>query len=314
MSETRERRRLREPEGVLRRVHDGDPRGSRPRHVARRASSSRTFEASRSQRLGRHGQLQASPATFLPTGNDTRVVVDQVTDPVSDPGDCVEPVTSITVSHQAPPGPPPPPPCKVPSFVNTSSGAATGTWTALASERRTSTSAKSGNPTRSCRRTWSAEHTCRAQRHHRQHQGAEYAMNDNRRGQALVEMAIVLPVLLIILLGIFDFGRAIYAFNTISNSAREAARLAIVDQNTAAVVGEGQGGRARPCPRTNDRRHVSGALVQQDRLRRRRHRRVRLVRNHSHHRQPGRVNRPELHDQHADRACLCFALNHSETT
>jgi hypothetical protein len=66
---------------------------------------------------------------FLPTGNDARVVVDQVTDPVSDPGDCVEPVTSITVSHQAPPGPPPPPPCKVPSFVNTSSAAATGTWT-----------------------------------------------------------------------------------------------------------------------------------------------------------------------------------------
>ena len=61
-------------------------------------------------------------------------------------------------------------------------------------------------------------------------------MKDNRRGQALVEMAIVLPVLLIILLGIFDFGRAIYAFNTISNSAREAARLAIVDQNVAAVT------------------------------------------------------------------------------
>ena len=61
-------------------------------------------------------------------------------------------------------------------------------------------------------------------------------MNDHRRGQALVEMAIVLPVLLIILLGIFDFGRAIYAFNTISNSAREAARLAIVDQNAAAVT------------------------------------------------------------------------------
>jgi beta-lactam-binding protein with PASTA domain len=68
--------------------------------------------------------------SFLPTGNDSRIVIDQVTDPTSDPGDCVEPDTSVTVSHGAPPAPPPPPPCKVPSFVNTSSSAATGTWTA----------------------------------------------------------------------------------------------------------------------------------------------------------------------------------------
>ena len=66
---------------------------------------------------------------FLPTGNDTRVVIDQVTDPASSPGDCVEPITSVTVSHGPPPAPPPPPPCKVPSFTNTASAAATGTWT-----------------------------------------------------------------------------------------------------------------------------------------------------------------------------------------
>jgi hypothetical protein len=66
---------------------------------------------------------------FLPTGNDTRVVLSQVTDPVSSPGDCVEPVTSVTVSHGPPAAPPPPPPCKVPSFANTSSAAATSTWT-----------------------------------------------------------------------------------------------------------------------------------------------------------------------------------------
>lgn len=59
-------------------------------------------------------------------------------------------------------------------------------------------------------------------------------------GQSLVEVAFVLPVLLLILLGIFDFGRAIYAYNTVSNAAREAARLAIVDQNSSAVVAEGK--------------------------------------------------------------------------
>ncbi len=49
-------------------------------------------------------------------------------------------------------------------------------------------------------------------------------------GQSLVEFALVLPVLMLMMLGILDLGRAVYAYSTISNSAREAARLAIVDQ------------------------------------------------------------------------------------
>lgn len=65
-------------------------------------------------------------------------------------------------------------------------------------------------------------------------------MKHRDAGQALVEIALVLPVLLIILLGIFDFGRAVYAYNAVSNSAREAARVAIVDQNNTAVVAEGK--------------------------------------------------------------------------
>jgi hypothetical protein len=56
-----------------------------------------------------------------------------------------------------------------------------------------------------------------------------------RRGQTLVEFAVILPVLVLVLMGIFDFGRAIYAFNTISNASREAVRLGIVDQNVTLV-------------------------------------------------------------------------------
>jgi len=51
-----------------------------------------------------------------------------------------------------------------------------------------------------------------------------------RRGQTLVEFALILPIFLLILLGLFDLGRAIYAYSTISNASREAARLGIVDQ------------------------------------------------------------------------------------
>jgi hypothetical protein len=56
-----------------------------------------------------------------------------------------------------------------------------------------------------------------------------------KRGQALVEFALILPILVLLLLGVFDFGRAIYAFSTINNAARQGARLAIVDQTVTHV-------------------------------------------------------------------------------
>ncbi len=52
----------------------------------------------------------------------------------------------------------------------------------------------------------------------------------DRSGQALVEFALVFPVLVLMLLGIFDFGRGVYAYNTIANAARVGARVAAVNQ------------------------------------------------------------------------------------
>ncbi|ADL11781.1 TadE/TadG family type IV pilus assembly protein [Acetohalobium arabaticum] len=45
-----------------------------------------------------------------------------------------------------------------------------------------------------------------------------------RRGQALVELALVLPVLLLILFGIVEFGRIFHAYLVIANAARVGAR------------------------------------------------------------------------------------------
>jgi Flp pilus assembly protein TadG len=56
-----------------------------------------------------------------------------------------------------------------------------------------------------------------------------------QRGQSLVEFALVLPVLLIILMGLFDFGRAILAYNTVAEAARNGARVAIVNQIPADI-------------------------------------------------------------------------------
>jgi Flp pilus assembly protein TadG len=73
---------------------------------------------------------------------------------------------------------------------------------------------------------------------------------DNSPGQTMVEFALIIPIFILILMGIFDLGRAIYTYTTINNAAHEAARLAIVDQNAAEVrdtaVGQAVGVRVVP--------------------------------------------------------------------
>ena len=51
-----------------------------------------------------------------------------------------------------------------------------------------------------------------------------------QRAQALVEFALIVPVLILILLGTVDAGRLIFAYNAVSNAAREGGRTAIVNQ------------------------------------------------------------------------------------
>jgi Flp pilus assembly protein TadG len=57
----------------------------------------------------------------------------------------------------------------------------------------------------------------------------------DRNGQSLVEFALLLPVLLLIIFGVVDFGRGIFQYNTTAEAARQAGRLAVVDQTVAAV-------------------------------------------------------------------------------
>jgi len=48
------------------------------------------------------------------------------------------------------------------------------------------------------------------------------------RGAELVEFALVLPILLVVIAGLWDFGRAFRTYQAITNAAREGARLAVV--------------------------------------------------------------------------------------
>jgi hypothetical protein len=50
----------------------------------------------------------------------------------------------------------------------------------------------------------------------------------NQKGQALVETALIIPLLLLLVMGIFEFGRAMYIKNTLNNAARGGVRVAVV--------------------------------------------------------------------------------------
>jgi Flp pilus assembly protein TadG len=50
------------------------------------------------------------------------------------------------------------------------------------------------------------------------------------RGQALVEFALVFPIIALLAFAFIDIGRAVFSYNTLTNSARQGARVAMVSQ------------------------------------------------------------------------------------
>ena len=67
---------------------------------------------------------------------------------------------------------------------------------------------------------------------------AEIAIARGRldRGQSLVEMAMVLPLLLILFGGIVDFGLLFQRYEVLTNAAREGARIAVLPGYTDATL------------------------------------------------------------------------------
>lgn len=58
----------------------------------------------------------------------------------------------------------------------------------------------------------------------------------NERGQALLETAITLPIVLLVAVAIFEFGRAYQTLQIVTNAAREGARVAVLPSTTNAMV------------------------------------------------------------------------------
>jgi len=55
-----------------------------------------------------------------------------------------------------------------------------------------------------------------------------FARTTSERGQALLEVALTLPLLLLVAVGIFEFGRAYQTWQILTNAAREGARIAVL--------------------------------------------------------------------------------------
>ena len=56
------------------------------------------------------------------------------------------------------------------------------------------------------------------------------------RGAALLETALVLPLILLVSVGIFEFGRAFETWEVVVNAAREGARVAVLPNATTSDV------------------------------------------------------------------------------
>lgn len=50
------------------------------------------------------------------------------------------------------------------------------------------------------------------------------------RGQTLVEFAFIFPIIMLLAFAFIDIGRAVFEWNTLTNAARSAARVAVVSQ------------------------------------------------------------------------------------
>ncbi len=61
-------------------------------------------------------------------------------------------------------------------------------------------------------------------------------LHHDERGSALMESAIVLPMILLVMVGIFELGRAFQTWQVLTNAAREGARAAVVPSANVGTV------------------------------------------------------------------------------
>ncbi|KUK84144.1 MAG: Flp pilus assembly protein TadG [Pelotomaculum thermopropionicum] len=58
----------------------------------------------------------------------------------------------------------------------------------------------------------------------------------DKRGQALIELALVLPLIILLVMGTMEFGRILHSYLLITNASREGARAGVTGADDAAII------------------------------------------------------------------------------
>ena len=66
------------------------------------------------------------------------------------------------------------------------------------------------------------------------------ARRSNQRGQAVIELALTLPLLLLVVFGIIDFGFMFQRYESVTNAAREGARIGVLTSSAGYTAAEAQ--------------------------------------------------------------------------
>src|SRR5215213_4680643 len=56
------------------------------------------------------------------------------------------------------------------------------------------------------------------------------------RGTAIVELALVLPVFFLLVMGVFDLGSAVFMRTVLANAAQDGARFAVIDPQNVTCI------------------------------------------------------------------------------
>jgi Flp pilus assembly protein TadG len=76
-----------------------------------------------------------------------------------------------------------------------------------------------------------------------------------QRGQSLVEFALVLPIIILIIFGILEFGRIFSSYIVITHAAREGARIGAVGKPDDVIIDRIR--QAAPLPQAGTNLHIT---------------------------------------------------------
>lgn len=80
-------------------------------------------------------------------------------------------------------------------------------------------------------------------------------LQKDEKGQSIVELALILPIIIVILFGILEFGRIFHSYLVITHAAREGARVGAVGRPDSEIVERIR--EAAPLPQADTNLHIT---------------------------------------------------------